>query len=266
MTPDHLSRRRVLHLAGSTATVGLAGCVGGDEENNGAGGAMTTTTTTTTETPTEEPSVTPSLSVSDIETDNRNVVIPSASIDRDGWVVIHPEAEGGGPNGQVTLAQKQLSPGEYSDIELTLDTLLAGAQTVYAMLHYDDPPDGEFTFPQTGDPAVTKDGNPIVKPFAVTLTGEVTPSLSVTDQETSGERVTVPRTAIDQTGWLVIHPEAEGGGPNGGVTLATMQLQPGLYGEVSLQFDESITESQTVYAMLHYDDPMAKRPCRPSNW
>ena len=266
MTPDYVSRRRILQLAGSTATVGLAGCAGGDEENNGSGGATTTTPTTTpTDTTTEEPSVTPALSVSDIETDNRNVVLSSASIDGDGWVVLHPEAEGGGPNGQVTLAQKQLSAGEYSDVELAMNTLLAGEQTVYAMLHYDDPADGEFTFPENGDPPVTTDGNPVVKPFEITLTGEVTPSLSVTDQETSGERVTVPSTAIDQTGWLVIHPDAEGGGPNGGVTLATMQLQPGLYADVSLRLDESITESQTVYAMLHYDDPMDDEFTFPEN-
>lgn len=255
MKPNDVSRRRILQLAGSTATIGIAGCAGGNGEDNEGGGEMTTTTTTAMDTTTEEPSVTPALSISDVETDNRNLVIPGARIDEDGWIVIHPEAEGGGPNGQVTLAQKQLSAGEYSDIELTLDTVLAGEHTVYAMLHYDDPAEGAFTFPQNGDPAVTKDGTPVVKPFSVTLRGEVTPSLSVTDQETSGERVTVPSTAIDQTGWLVIHPEAAGGGPNGGVTLATSQLQPGLYADVGLQLDEPITESQTLYAMLHYDDP-----------
>lgn len=46
---------------------------------------MTTTTTTKTETTTEKPNLTPALSVTDTETDNRRVMIPSATIDEDGW-------------------------------------------------------------------------------------------------------------------------------------------------------------------------------------
>lgn len=138
---------------------------------------------------------------------------------------------------------------------MMLNKVLAGEQTLYSMLHYDDPSNGEYTFPQDGDPPVKKDGGPVVKPFTVTLTGEVSPSLSVTDQETNGEQVTVPVTAIGQSGWLVVHPEADGGGPNGGVTLATMQLQADLYADTTLQLDEPLSETQTVYAMLHNDDP-----------
>lgn len=97
------------------------------------------------------------------------MTIPEASIDEAGWLVIHPEASGGGPNGGVTLAERHLEPGTYGSIELSLGETLSEDQTLYAMLHYDDPADGEFTFPSNGDPPVTREGSPLVKPFAVTV-------------------------------------------------------------------------------------------------
>lgn len=146
---DTIDRRRVLQLTATSTVVGLAGCAG-----NGG---------------TSEPTV--ALSVTDTESTDGTVTIPNVGIDKPGWLVIHPEASGGGPKGSVTLAEKQLDAGEYTDVSLTLDTLRKGEQTVYAMLHYDDPADGEFTFPSEGDPAVTSGGSPVVKPFSVTVTG-----------------------------------------------------------------------------------------------
>ncbi|MFB6303146.1 MAG: plastocyanin/azurin family copper-binding protein [Haloferacaceae archaeon] len=186
---------------------------------------------------------------------DRSVPVPGATIDERGWLVIHPEASGGGPNGAVTLAERQLEPGAHEDLSLTLDTLVAGEQTLYAMLHYDDPADGEFTFPESGDPPVTVDGSPVIEPFTVAGTGDFAPALAVTDQKTDGTTVAMPRATIDGTGWLVIHPEASGGGPNGGVTLAERRLQRGTYGSVALDLSRSLSEDQTLYAMLHYDDP-----------
>lgn len=259
---EQINRRQVLHLAAASAGLGLAGCVGGDGGTESTPTATPTEsmeTTTPTATPTEEEEETPmsgiALSVTDTDSEDGTVTIPEASIDGAGWLVVHPEASGGGPNGKVTLAERNLEAGTHTDISLTLDTLREGDQTVYAMLHYDDPADDEFTFPENGDPPVTSDGNPVVKPFTVTGTGSFSPALSVTDQESDGSSVVVPRTTIDQAGWLVIHPEAEGGGPNGGVTLAERRLDPGTYRSVSLALSESISTDQTLYAMLHYDDP-----------
>lgn len=267
---EKTTRRLFVTSIGAFGATALAGCSG-----NGGGGNGTSTEAEMTSTSTDEGMTQTStddgmdsessLSVSDQTTDNRTVTIPSATIDGDGWVVVHPKSMDGGPNPKVTLTTKQLAAGEYSDIEVMLDTVHTGDQTVFAMLHYDDPADGKFTFPQNGDPPVTKDGNPIVKPFTVTLSGMVTPELSVRDQKTDGDALIVPRAALDKTGWLVIHPEAMDGGPNGKVTLATRQLQPGLYADVTMKLDESLSESQTVYAMLHYDDPADGKFTFPQN-
>lgn len=208
MNGEDLSRRRVLRLAGSTAAVGLAGCTG-----DGAGAGTATETDTETErqtdtateagmetaTETETPGPTPALSVTDQEADDGDVTIPSAAIDGEGWLVVHPEAEDGGPDGTATLAERQLSAGEYGDVALTLDPVEPGEQTVYAMLHYDDPADGEFTFPDEGDPAVTIDGEPVVAPFAVTA-GDRTAAVDLVDFGFDPRRLSVaPGTTVEWT-------------------------------------------------------------------
>lgn len=248
-----LSRRQVLKYSGIT-TVALAGCAGegGDSEGQGTT-AQTGMEPTTVDQSTSTPSV--ELAVSDQEVQSRTITIPTATIDKRGWLVVHPEAEDGGPNGKVVLGKKMLSASSHENVELALSRVTTDATTVYGMLHYDDPADGEFTFPKDGDPPVTKDGSPVVKPFDVTLTGEVTPALSVTTQQTDGTSVTVPSASIDKAGWLVIHPEAEGGGPNGKVVLAERQLAPGLYADQTLALSEPLGADQTLYGMLHYDAP-----------
>ena len=167
-----LSRRQVLAYSSLTAAT-LAGCSG-----DGGGGDQTTTaetsdTTTagtgdmTTGDTMDEPSI--RLSVSDQEVESRTVTVPDVAIDGTGWLVVHPEADGGGPNGKVVLAKRRLDAGLYADQTLSLSSSISEDQTLYGMLHYDDPEDGEFTFPQSGDPPVKKDGSPVVKPFEVTM-------------------------------------------------------------------------------------------------
>lgn len=258
---DGLSRRQILTFGTATAAA-LAGCAGGGSD--GAQGTSTPTATptptptrTAEKTPTEQPTSEPSvaLTVRDQERSNRTITVERVALDATGWVVVHPEASGGGPNGSVVLAKKRLSAGTYENVTLTLDVMTTEGATVYAMLHYDEPADGSFTFPQDGDPPVTRDGAPVVRPFTVTLTGDVTPSLSTTDQSIDGATITIPSLAIDRPGWLVIHPEADGGGPNGGVVLAKKRLVPGLFANQTLSLSSTPSTDQTLYAMLHYDDP-----------
>lgn len=210
MPRETLSRRRLLGLAGGTAALGLAGCTG-----DGADGGTPTATDgdteratdtetetaaeTAAETATEAAGPAPALSVADQEADGGAVTIPSATIDAAGWLVVHPEGEDGGPDGAVTLAERRLSAGEYGDVELTLEPLAAREQTVYAMLHYDEPADGEFTFPDEGDPAVAVDGEPVVAPFSVTAGGG-TATVDLIDFGFDPRRLSVaPGTTVEWT-------------------------------------------------------------------
>jgi plastocyanin len=254
------TRRRLLHAGIGTLTVTVAGCADDADGGPTTSPASTPTETTTGASPEPTPSgPNPALSVDDQTTDGSQVTVASAAIDGSGWLVIHPEAEdGGGPNGGVVLGSRQLEVGTYTDVTLELDPAASSDQTLYAMLHYDDPADDEFTFPSDGDPPVTADGGPVITPFTLTVSGDdggPTPALSVADQTTDGSRVTVASAAIDGPGWLVIHPEADGGGPNGGAVLASRQLSAGTYSDLTLELDSPASSDQTLYAMLHYDHP-----------
>ncbi|MFB6112483.1 MAG: plastocyanin/azurin family copper-binding protein [Halodesulfurarchaeum sp.] len=57
--------------------------------------------------------------------------------------------------------------------------------------------DGTFTFPASGDPPVTTNGNPIVKPFDVTITGRKSASVSAADTSFDPVRLSVePGTTV----------------------------------------------------------------------
>ncbi|MFB6112482.1 MAG: hypothetical protein ABEJ58_00095 [Halodesulfurarchaeum sp.] len=241
---DDTTRRRVLQSTGAGVIALVAGCAGGGQEETTV--TTTTPTETTTETPTETTTettqaLTPALSVMDQSIGGTTVTIPAVTLDGTGWVVVHPEAQGGGPAGAVMLARKRLEAGSYQDLSLEMDRVLVDGATVYAMLHYDDPKDGEFTFPAAGDPPVTTNGSPIVKPFRVSASGTVTPSLSVTDQMTDGSTLRVPSVLIDEPGWVVVHPAADGGGPTGSVTVAQRHLKPGRYADLRLELTKSLS-------------------------
>jgi hypothetical protein len=165
MTGTQPSRRRVLRrgVAG-VATVAIAGCADA--------GTDPTPTETTTQPPTTTALPAPALSVDDQTTDGSQVIVAAVAIDGPGWLVIHPEADDGGPNAGAVLGRRQLSPGTDTDVTIDLDSPASTHRTLYAMLHYDDPADGEFTFPTSGDPAVTNAGGLVVTAFELTTSGD----------------------------------------------------------------------------------------------
>lgn len=179
-----LPRRRLLALTGTAVAGGLAGCSGDAGGSTEPGGtttveepttsAPTTTGVTTTTTTTEETTtavIEPALDAADQTTDGASVTVTRTTIDDAGWLVLYPEAEGGGPNAGVVLAGRMLEAGTYDDVVMEFGEPVSESRTLYAGLHYDDPADGEFTYPADGDPPVTVDGDPVVAAFALTVEG-----------------------------------------------------------------------------------------------
>ncbi len=80
-------------------------------------------------------------------------------------------------------------------------------------------------------------------------TPEITPSVSVSDQDASGGTVTVDEVVAAQLGWMVIHAQADGAP---GPVIGFSQVQEGTSNDVSVEIDlDAATE--TLYAMLHVD-------------
>lgn len=183
-----IERRKFVSGTLTIMTGFIAGCMNGGNEDDGGDNANDSTEggggPEEDGMDDEEGGPTPSLEVS-AQRGGSNVTIESASINRSGWLVIHPEGEGGGPEASVTLATKQLEAGEYTDIKLSLEPGIEQNATLYAMLHYDEPQDGQFSFPQQGDPGVQVDGNTVIKSFNVTTDTNGPPTSTVIMRNTA---------------------------------------------------------------------------------
>lgn len=116
--------------------------------------------------------VTAGVEVQDQSGDGAMVTVPQASISgSSGWVVIHADDEG---SPGAVLGQTYIPEGESTDVAVQLAQPLSSSQTLYAMIHEDNPADQQYTFPDNGDAPVEVDGQVVVKPFQFTLSDAAT--------------------------------------------------------------------------------------------
>ncbi len=130
-----------------------------------------------TPTPTPTPSPTPSITVLDQQVANNSVVIAQAVIDRPGWIELHAEAAQGGLDPATDLGHVPIDAGRHTNVMVPLSQPVSQGQTLYAMLHYDQPADGTFTFApgNSDDPPVVASEQVVVQPFQVTASQAGTP-------------------------------------------------------------------------------------------
>ncbi len=245
----------------------VAAC-GGDDENNAdnngtsdAGDVMMDSdqdagdTETDGDTPTGQ-----SIVASDQAADPANeVVVDEVSSDGDGWIVIHEQNDAGDAPGAV-IGNTAVTDGASTDVAVTLDRDIVDGETLYAMLHVDDPADGQYTFDGTQDqpedpPALDADGEIVVDPFTVSLPASNAPSVTVSDQTVDpADEVVVGEVVSDGAGWIVIHEQDEAGDTFAGV-IGHAAVSDGTNTDVSVTLDRDIVDGETLYAMLHVDDP-----------
>lgn len=79
--------------------------------------------------------------------------------------------------------------------------------------------------------------------------------LSVEDQGTSnGNMVTIPAAEVEEGSWVVIHRSNEGGdGPMVPDIIGKAALEAGSNSDVSIQLEESVSDGEQLWAMLHQD-------------
>lgn len=249
----NITRRQFVGTVGTSILASTAGCLGqtsSDQEPTTTSDGTTTTTSTTTT------STAPSLSVNPQQTTNPTIEIESVSLDQSGWVALHPAKSLGTPKTDEVVGAKRLDAGTHEGVTVQVDKLLSGSQTLFAMLHKAQPDDNDFTFLDSGDPPITVDGSPVMEAFTVQYTGSLAPKLDITGQESDGTYVQASRAVVDADGWLVIYPHgSDAKGPDTSTVLGKTYLKAGWYADVRVDLESSIDTDQTLYAMLHYDDP-----------
>jgi plastocyanin len=136
--------------------------------------------------------------------------------------------------------------GVNTDVMVDIEVVSA-TETLYAMAHIDAGNVGAYEFPGPDVPAQVG-GEVVVEPFMVL---GPTPSVTVTDQPLEDSSVTVDTVVSDGSGWMVIHAEAEGGGP--GPVIGHSAVSDGTNQDVIVNI-EVISATRTLYAMLHVDE------------
>ena len=94
------------------------------------------------------------------------LVLDRVAVESDAWVVVHPEAAGGGPDAGRIVGRSFVMHGTTERVPVDLDAAPTG--TLYVMLHDDTGEIGRFEF-GTGDldPPLTDGGQPVVEAVAV---------------------------------------------------------------------------------------------------
>jgi uncharacterized surface protein with fasciclin (FAS1) repeats len=260
-----------------------------------------------------EEAPTPTVTVSDQESDGATVTVANVVAAQDGWMVIHLDDSGApGP----VLGQTAVTAGENADVVVTLDEPLSGETALWAMLHVDEGDAGVYEFPGPDGPVLVDD-QIVMAPFTISVAemaeeavaasapmtdtetmtdtaemteaaamtdtetmtdtaamteteamtdtadmtdtaamtetemADVTPSVTVIDQGSTGTNVAVIQAVAAQAGWMVIHADNDGAP---GPVLGHASLPAGTTDNIIVTLDEPISGEVKLWAMLHVDE------------
>ena len=267
---DEDDMNRLLRFVTILLLATAVGACGPDDENNGNNGGNNGADAGDVETDGDQDAgdveddgdtdegTEPSIIAADQIVDPANeVTVDEVVSEGAGWIVIHEEDEAGEGPGPV-IGNAAVNDGTSTDVTVTLDRDAEDGETLYAMLHVDDPADGNYTFDGSASepedpPALDADGEVVVDPFTVTLPAAAEPSVTVEDQTPNpANEILVDEVVSDGPGWIVIHEQD--GGDVGGV-IGNAAVSDGINTDVTVTLDRDIADGETLYAMLHADDP-----------
>lgn len=105
--------------------------------------------------------------------DGAAVTVPEASISgTEGWVAVYGEEYGGGQPAPEPVGHAPIQEGQNANVEVPLERAVEPEQTLYVVVHAEQPADGQFT-PAEGDPAVTENGDAVSSSFQAPASGEL---------------------------------------------------------------------------------------------
>ena len=193
-----------------------------------------------------------------LEVDNQTaqqpnvVVIKSLTAPIDAWVVIYDSPAGTRANIVGTL---KVEAGQAQDIQVTLDRDVVGGETLYAVLHGDDPADGNFTYAvtPTEDVPLLDDNNAEVERVFVVEAPGAAPLLELGPLVINETELTLSRVVAPSEAWVVVQDEING---QPGSVLGKAFVSPGENTDVYMFLSaRALIEGETLYVTLHEDSP-----------
>lgn len=131
----------------------------------------------------------------DRDGDGTALTIPEAKPEGEkGWLTIRA-AERGRPG--AVLGHAALEEGKNTGVRVKLDRPVNKSQKLYAVVHAEDPTDGNYTFPD-GDPPVSREGEMAVEPLYYTLSAAASGGKNV--GAASGEQAGIRGGELPESG------------------------------------------------------------------
>jgi len=196
------------------------------------------------------------VSFSDQSTDGTSVTVDSTTLPAGGFVTIHDSSLlDGATIPSVVGVSGYLEAGEYEDLTVELDDPLVEGDTLIAMPHRDTNDSETYDFVESEggeDGPYTADGGAVTDAAEVQIEGDA--AVRITDQRSRGDAVVVDFARMDDGGFVTIHDSSLlDGATIPSVVGVSDYLGPGANEDIEVEFDEQLTEDDTLIAMPHRD-------------
>ncbi len=202
--------------------------------------------------------VTPSatVSMSDQPTTGDSVVVDRVVLSEGGFVTVHDATvTEGAVLDSIRGTSTYLSAGVHEDVRVSLDEPVTENTTLVPMAHRDTDGDENYTFAESkgsaDGPYVGEDGA-VVDTAAVTVGQDAMATMS--DQVTGGSAVTVDSVYVPEGGFVTIHDSSLSDGDTfESVRGTSTYLEAGYHTDVTVTFDDPVSNDTTLVAMPHRD-------------
>lgn len=202
--------------------------------------------------------LTGSMNVSNQMVSQNLIGVSSITMNADGWVVVHKStADGGVPIVPGIISEPvHLDAGTTDNvlIPITPGTNLKDGEYVFVMLHNDNGSVGTYEFDGASgyDGPIAMDGNVVMKKIKL-----IAPSIAVSDQPVTDNKVTIDNVVMAADGWLVVHNDDGTGNITLPGILGKAYLTKGEHSDVTVDlYDaETYVTGQKLFPMIHIDSP-----------
>jgi len=181
------------------------------------------------------------------------VTVDSATLPDGGYVTIHDASvTEGNVLGSVAGTSAYLSPGTHENVTVSL-TDAASDGTYVAMAHQETNGDRTYSFVSSNggtDGPYTADGGAVIAQGNLTVSATV----SMSDQQTSGDSVVVDRVVLSEGGFVTIHDASvTEGAVFESIRGTSTYLGSGVHENVRVELSEPLSENATLVPMAHMD-------------
>ncbi|WP_296618381.1 hypothetical protein [Marivirga sp.] len=194
------------------------------------------------------------LTVSDQTISQNTIIVSNVNLDQDGWIVVHASEQGGPVVPDIISEPVLVEAGEANNVEVTLNDFasLSDGASVWVMLHNDDGEAGVYEFDGANglDAPITTEAGDIVM-SEITLSA---PSVTVSNQVVSENKVVMEEVNAAVDGWIVIHEDNGEGNP--GPVLGQTFVEAGSNSNVMIDLgNATFAGGEMLFPMLHVESP-----------